>query len=824
MKRILAVMLAFALVFSAVASVQLFGMGSANPSSMIPPPPPLARIYIRADGNVDPSTALIQRVGNVYTLTANIVDRVIEVQCDNIVIDGAGCSLTGKTYENGVVLAGRKNVSVKNIVVKTFSAGIYVSGCTGCTIDGNTVMNSSRGIEVSEQSRNNLVRGNILKGNMYGVHISHAGGNQFRSNTMEGNKYNLGLEVPPENNPAPIVLSEFINDIDLSNTVDGKPVCYWINQENKIVPSGCGYVALIGCADITVQNLFLSKNGQGVLLISTRDSTITQNTITGNVHGVWADTSSSNINVNGNSVADSTNSGILFASSTNSQIFNNNITGNGWYGIHLSNTEGVKIIGNTVKADSFTGINLVRDLDTTISENYIANHKVGTGGEGAGISLGQTSDATISKNIIENNQMGIGVYDLSKNNLISGNIIRDNYDGLFFHYSSSYGRGIYPTSTNTFRENRLDSNEHNLWFESIYAQDIDNSNTVNGKPICYWVGQHGRAVPSDAGYIALISCVGIRVEGVSISDNGQGILLYDTSNSLITRNRFTNNNGDGVHVESSFNNVFSENEIAANAQNGVWVGDSANNTFVQNYVANNGRVGIGLGGAHDSTIIRNNVTSNKEAGIELNSSKNNTITENYVARNDPGILLIWGTSQTKVIANTLTENIRWGLRIEGSKINRTIHHNNFINNKVNQSLQVSIPWPADANVWDDGKEGNYWSDYQSRYPNASEQSSTGIGNTPFFINENNMDRFPLLVPVAIPGVPACPLEPAGKSSQQQGNAASNNSTSPNQQNDNSVKTGLPINQTCAIAWALAIAGVLAVSIAVLVRRKLKPKT
>jgi len=284
MKRTLAVMLAFALLLSAVASVQLFSVGSANPSSMIPPPPPLARIYIKADGSVDPSTALIQRVGNVYTLTANIVDRVIEVQRDNVVIDGAGYSLTGKTYENGVVLAGRKNVSIKNIVVKTFSAGIYVSGCTDCTIDGNTVMNSSRGIDLNAQSISNVIRGNTLRNNMWGIRVSHSGNNQFSSNGMDGNKYNLGLDVPPENNPGPIVLSEFVNDIDLSNTVDGRAVCYWVNQENKVVPPGCGFVALIGCTGITVQNLVLSKNGQGELIISTRDSKRTKKTMTENIH------------------------------------------------------------------------------------------------------------------------------------------------------------------------------------------------------------------------------------------------------------------------------------------------------------------------------------------------------------------------------------------------------------------------------------------------------------------------------------------------------------------------------------------------------------
>jgi hypothetical protein len=48
------------------------------------------------------------------------------------------------------------------------------------------------------------------------------------------------------------------------------------------------------------------------------------------------------------------------------------------------------------------------------------------------------------------------------------------------------------------------------------------------------------------------------------------------------------------------------------------------------------------------------------------------------------------------------------------------------------------------NNWDNGTTGNYWSDYQSRYPNATEIDSSGIGNTPYAIDPNNIDNYPLL--------------------------------------------------------------------------------
>jgi hypothetical protein len=42
------------------------------------------------------------------------------------------------------------------------------------------------------------------------------------------------------------------------------------------------------------------------------------------------------------------------------------------------------------------------------------------------------------------------------------------------------------------------------------------------------------------------------------------------------------------------------------------------------------------------------------------------------------------------------------------------------------------------NVWDDGNLfGNYWSDYQMRYPKLTEINNTGVGDTPYFVKPNH---------------------------------------------------------------------------------------
>jgi nitrous oxidase accessory protein NosD len=69
--------------------------------------------------------------------------------------------------------------------------------------------------------------------------------------------------------------------------------------------------------------------------------------------------------------------------------------------------------------------------------------------------------------------------------------------------------------------------------------------------------------------------------------------------------------------------------------------------------------------------------------------------------------------------------------------NNTFYHNNFINN--NQS--VIIKSPSHQNVWDNGSEGNYWSNY-----NGTDNNGDGIGDTSYTIDANNIDGYPLMTP------------------------------------------------------------------------------
>jgi len=273
----------------------------------------------------------------------------------------------------------------------------------------------------------------------------------------------------------------------------------------------------------------------------------------------------------------------------------------------------------------------------------------------------QYRNATIRNNTIINNDGGISIFDSNEHN-ISGNDITNNYYGIILQYS--YG--------NTLRDNHMSGNQRNffVWgdFPFYYYHDIDSSNTVDGKPMYYWVNQQNRTVPVDAGYVALIDSVNITVQNLTLKNNSQGILLVETKNSIINSNNITNNRW-GIHLLFSFNNTISGNNIM-----------------------------------------------NRGTGILLDSSVNNTIFGNNLKNNYFGIDLSY--------------------HFMPSTTNNTIYHNNFVNNT--QHVWISTR-PVYANFWDNGVEGNYWSNYT-----GVDSDHDGIGDTSHVIDASNEDNRPLM--------------------------------------------------------------------------------
>ena len=143
-----------ALLFSLILC---FAVVSISCAAANPMRPPISQIYIRSDGSIVPSTVPIQKVGNVYTFIDNITNSTIEVQCNNIVINGAGFTLQyyGYAWYNGIFLKrGSNNITIKNLNILGFHTGIRTYSSSNIIITRN-IIHGIQGLDFSINSSNN---------------------------------------------------------------------------------------------------------------------------------------------------------------------------------------------------------------------------------------------------------------------------------------------------------------------------------------------------------------------------------------------------------------------------------------------------------------------------------------------------------------------------------------------------------------------------------------------------------------------------------------------------------------------------------------------
>ena len=228
------------------------------------------------------------------------------------------------------------------------------------------------------------------------------------------------------------------------------------------------------------------------------------------------------------------------------------------------------------------------------------------------------------------------------------------------------------------------------------------------------------------------------ISGNSIANHSDGILLDSSSNNSISENNIENNDF-GIELYSSSNNSISENNIVNNGE-GIYLIDSSNNNSISGNNIVNNVDGIYLYSSSNNSISENNIVNNVDGIVLTYSSNNNSISGNNIENNDFGIEL--GYSSNNSISGNNIENNDYGIHLIDSSNNNRFYHNNFVSNTHQVYSYESI------NVWDDGypSGGNYWSDYEEKYPDAGEIDDSGIWDTPYAIEENNQDNYPLMNP------------------------------------------------------------------------------
>jgi parallel beta-helix repeat protein len=246
----------------------------------------------------------------------------------------------------------------------------------------------------------------------------------------------------------------------------------------------------------------------------------------------------------------------------------------------------------------------------------------------------------------------------------------------------------------------------------------------------------------------IISRFTVQNSGSQPGTSYAGIKISGRAHANLTGNHVTRNK-IGIFVTSQKSRI-AENDVTNNGQ-GIALYDSSEVTVEANNVTAN-TVGISLALSSNNIIVDNSVTNSSPGGhgITLSSNSfNNTIFGNNLTNNYHGIWLS-SSSGNWIVENNIANNELLGIELASSSSN-TFYHNNIVNNPTPVRVDTDTPNESIC-IWDDGypSGGNYWHDYtdvdEYTGPNQDQLGSDDIWDKPYVLDENNKDRYPSVKP------------------------------------------------------------------------------
>ena len=232
---------------------------------------------------------------------------------------------------------------------------------------------------------------------------------------------------------------------------------------------------------------------------------------------------------------------------------------------------------------------------------------------------------------------------------------------------------------------------------AFFTSHSISGNTVNGKPLYYFVNETGLSVPADAGGVIAVNCDGITVVGLDVSDNSMGVELAYCSNvqmDTVTADRCgifgvylahcsqgslenitCTETNHGIDVRACKNigiqdcatvdceqgiflsfalDCIVDRCIIRRCGNGFFIAMGNNNQIADSVIENNEN-GVYVQNEKDMLVRGNQINGNTVAGTRFLRSTG-FVLDNGVQGNQTGVLAAEGDSIT-VSGNTFAENI-----------------------------------------------------------------------------------------------------------------------------------------------------------------------
>jgi len=517
---------------------------------------------------------------------------------------------------NAVRLSGSDNVSVEeNLLSENTGTGIYLYDSELNEIVGNTIHNSASAMYVS-YSNGNLILNNTVTGTGGGFTLGSS-----CDNTISGNNcsYRTGNGI--------VFMASAI--YSTGNLISGNTLVHNTqtglmlnNGGNRVIGNDCsnnmgsGIRMETSSGSNISENICNENNQHGILLSFPVGCRVNDNQCVGNgasgislgMVPIRVDGEAKRNTCTFNAEHGITASGGSLDRFGHYAFDRNNCSGNGANGIYLMFANGNSITNNTCMDNSESGIVLMACIGNLLSDNDCSgNFACGVTLDRLVVPWDPSKTYPSSNNLLlENSLYRNGLFGLNiswgSDNQASGSQVYGNpqgfrlyacsyaeVDGNAFSDDLGYAVDIDTCLYTTLRANSmvnggivLQGGAPQYWA----LQDIDGSNTVNGRPVYYMSEGLGSVIPSGVGQVILADCRWMTVEnqllsqtsfGVQagycsnitiqysvISDNVCGIELYESDYCTVYWNDVTSNRGYGALIHNGSHNLVWNNVFAFN--------------------------------------------------------------------------------------------------------------------------------------------------------------------------------------------------------------------------------------------------------------------
>ncbi|MFX0101936.1 MAG: PKD domain-containing protein, partial [Candidatus Hodarchaeota archaeon] len=278
------------------------------------------------------------------------------------------------------------------------------------------------------------------------------------------------------------------------------------------------------------------------------------------------------------------------------------------------------------------------------------------------------------------------------------------------------------------------------WNDTII---IENSNKVDFKDITYKFNDTSLSsiAFTNSGQVTLINCTNSTISNTNISN----IILVNSSRVDISNISFN-------HIrllESSLNTIFDCNGNIG-WHDAIFLNQSSClNNITNNDLTNLKGYGISIYYySNNNSIDNNTISGGFYSGIHISYSDYNAILNNCISSKERHCIFLGASCNNTIINNTMY-NSSYGIYLSGNNFDNKIYFNAIYDNDISNSYLIS--GTGSDNIWDDGRSGNYWGDYEDIFTSAT---NDGVTWNQWYVMNGSRDRHPLVTPFVGDWLPA----------------------------------------------------------------------